>query len=93
MIFERVFSKKGRWVMSGDVKIGGGHSSFVYACVGGTIPTNPMKSTAVFDDSNPTPIRVFRCPKGARTWKEGTPINELTEAELDAGEFYLVHWD
>jgi hypothetical protein len=82
--------------MAGDVKIGGGHSSYVYACVGeppNQNPTNPMKSTAVFDDSSPTPIRVFRCPKGARTWKDGTQIDQLTEAQLGAGEFYLIHWD
>lgn len=77
--------------MSGDVKIGGGHSSFVYAFVGEAKDKNSRKHTAIFDDSDPTPIEIYKCKKGEKT-PAGKPIDQLTVDELDAGMFYLIHW-
>lgn len=82
--------------MAGDVKIGGGHSSFVYANVGDSNdPPKLRKSTAVFDDTDPQPIKVYRCPKGTRKsdLDKMKPIDTLDTATLDQGMFYWIEWD
>lgn len=78
--------------MPGDVKIGGGGSSYVYACVGGsTTPSNPVHTTSVIDDSPNTTVEVFRCQRG-QTWREGKSLGRLTPQQLQQGEFLAIHW-
>jgi hypothetical protein len=89
--------------MAGDVKIGGGHSSFVYGFVGEAKEKNLRKHTAIFDDSEPQPITVYECEKGVKTsdlktsdlekLKGVKKLRQFSEEELADGKFFLIHWD
>ena len=82
--------------MAGDVKIGGGHSSFVYAFVGEAKDKNSRKHTAIFDDSDPATIKVYVCEKGTKTLgdpKQARKIEELDAGDLGNGKFFWIQWD